>query len=83
MAELRNEDQTSFKHFMRMSHEMFDEVKVEPMINKQQAWYRISAHPLYLVLLYLDNLVSPPVHLQIPEDRISLMELKHEPFILH
>ena len=44
MVELRNEDQRSFKNFLRMSPEMFDELldRVGPRITKQDTRCRAS-----------------------------------------
>ena len=45
--ELRSEDQTSFKNFMRMPPEMFDELltRVGPRITKQNTNYREALDP--------------------------------------
>ena len=42
LVELRNEDQSAFKNFMRMQPEMFDELltRVGPRITKQNTTYR-------------------------------------------
>ena len=47
LVELRNEDQTSFKNFMRMPPEMFDELltRVGPRITKQNTNYREALDP--------------------------------------
>jgi len=44
MVELRREDPISFKNFMRMPPEMFDEIlqRVRGRITKQYTWYRVS-----------------------------------------
>ena len=47
LVELRNEDQASFKNFMRMSPEMIDELltRVGPRITKQNTNYREALDP--------------------------------------
>ncbi len=60
MVELRNEDQASFKNFMRMSPDMFDELlaRVAPRITKQQTWYREPLEPGLKLALTLRHLAS-------------------------
>ena len=60
LAELRNEDQTSFKNFMRMSPEMFDELltRVGPRITKQNTNYREALDPGLTLALTLRHLAS-------------------------
>lgn len=60
LVELRNEDQASFKNFMRMSPEMFDELlaRVGPRITKQQTWYREPLEPGMKLALTLRHLAS-------------------------
>ena len=60
LVELQNEDQRSFKNFMRMSPEMFDELleRVGPRITKQHTWYRKSLEPGLKLALTLHYLAS-------------------------
>ena len=60
LAEHRNEDQTSFKNFMRMSPGMFDELltRVGPRITKQNRNYRETPDPGLKLALTLRHLAS-------------------------
>ena len=60
LVELRNEDQASFKNFMRMPPEMFDELltRVGPGITKQNTHYREALDPGLKLALTLRHLAS-------------------------
>jgi hypothetical protein len=60
LVELRNEDQRSFKNFMRMPPEMFDDLlaRVGPRITKQYTWYREPLEPGLKLALTLRHLAS-------------------------
>ena len=47
MVELRREDPTAFKNFMRMPPEMYDEIltRIEHRLTKQHTWYREPLEP--------------------------------------
>ena len=81
LAELRNEDQASFKNFMRMSPEMFDELltRVGPMITKQNTNYREALDPGLKLALTLRHLASGNKYhsmsngWRVPHNTISLL----------
>ena len=58
LVELRNEDQASFKNFLRMPPEMFDELltRVDPRITKQSTNYREGLDPDLKLALTLRHL---------------------------
>ena len=60
MVELRREDPYSFKNFMRMSPEMFDEIfqRVRGRITKQYTWYRKLLEPCLKLAVTLRHLAS-------------------------
>ena len=60
MVELRNEDHRSFKNFLRMPPEMFDELleRVGPAITKQHTRYREPLEPGLKLALTLRHLAS-------------------------
>ena len=60
LVQLRNEDQASFKNFMRMPPEMFDELltRVGPGITKQNTHYREALDPGLKLALTLRHLAS-------------------------
>ena len=60
LVELRNEDQESFKNFMRMPPEMFDELltRVGPRITKQNTHYIEALDPGLKLALTLRHLAS-------------------------
>lgn len=60
MTELRNEDQASFKNFMRMPPEMFDELleRVSPRITKQHTPFREPLPPGMKLAITLRHLAS-------------------------
>jgi len=60
LVELRNEDQKTFKNFMRMPPEMFDELRtrVGPRISKQNTNYREAIEPGLKLAVTLRHLAS-------------------------
>ena len=68
LVELRNEDQASFKNFMRMPPEMFDELltRVGPGIIKQNTHYREALDPGLKRALTLRHIASGPSITQCP-----------------
>ena len=60
MVELRNEDQKSFKNFLRMPPQMFDELlgRLGPRITKQHTSYRAPLEPGLKLALTLRHLAS-------------------------
>ena len=60
LEELRNEDHTSFKNFMRMQPKMFDELLaiVSPRITKKHTWYREPLEPGLKLAMTLRHLAS-------------------------
>ena len=60
LVELRNEGQRSFKNFMLMPTEMFDELlaRVDSRITKQHTWYREPLEPALKLALTLRHLAS-------------------------
>lgn len=60
MVELRREDPYSFKNFMRMPPEMFDEIfhRVRGRITKQYTWYREPLEPGLKLAVTLRHLAS-------------------------
>jgi len=60
MVELRREDSQSFKNFMRMPPEMFDELlqRVGPRITKQHTFFRAPIEPGMKLALALRHLAS-------------------------
>ena len=81
LAELRNEDQASFKNFMRMSPEMFDELltRVGPRITKQNTNYREALDPGLKLALTLRHLASGTMYhsmsyeWRVPHNTISIL----------
>ena len=60
MVELRNEDTASFKNFLRMPTDMYDEfvARVGPRITKQHTWYREPLEPGLKIVITLRHLAS-------------------------
>ena len=60
MVELRNEDQRSFKNFMRMPPEMFDEIvqRLTPALRKQTTKFRSPHEPGLKIAVTLRHLAS-------------------------
>lgn len=60
MVELRREDPASFRNFMRMPPDMFDEIllKITPRITKQHTWYRPPLEPGMKLAITLRHLAS-------------------------
>ena len=81
LAELRNEDQASFKNFMRISPDMFDELltRVGPRITKQNTNYREALDPGLKLALTLRHLASGTKYhsmsygWRLPHNTISLL----------
>ena len=81
LVELRNEDQESFKNFMRMPPEMFDELltRVGPRITKQNTNYREALDPGLKLALTLRHLASGSKYhsmsygWRVPHNTISLL----------
>ena len=81
LMELRNEDQASFKNFMRMPPEMFDELltRVGPGITKQNTHYREALDPGLKLALTLRHLASGTKYhsmsygWRVPHNTISLL----------
>ena len=78
LVELRNEDQASFKNFMRMPPEMFDELltRVGPRITKHNTNYREALDPdlkLALTLASGTKYHSMSYGWRVPHNTISLL----------
>jgi hypothetical protein len=81
MVELRNEDQRSFKNFLRMPPEMYDELlqRVGPRITKQHTRYRPSLEPGLKLALTLRHLASGSTYAnmqygwRVPHNTISVV----------
>jgi len=60
MVELRREDPTAFKNFMRMPPEMYDEIltRIEHRLTKQHTWYREPLEPGLKLAVSLRHLAS-------------------------
>ncbi|CAC5362874.1 unnamed protein product [Mytilus coruscus] len=50
LVELRQEDQSSFRNFMRMTVEMYDEIlqRIQHLVSKQYTWFRFNCSVLYI-----------------------------------
>ena len=81
LVELRKEDVPSFKNFMRMPPEMFDEIlrRIRPQITKQTTWMRKPLEPglkLAVTLRHLasgDKYASMKFGFRVPHNSISLI----------
>ena len=81
LMELRREDQTAFKNFMRMPPEMFDEIlaRVGPRIEKQHTFFREPIDPGMKLAICLRHLASGSKYTnmrfgwRVPHNTISLI----------
>ena len=81
LVERRNEDQASFKNFMRMPPEMFDELlsRMGPRITKHNANYKETLDPGLKLALILRHLASGTKYhsmsygWRVPHNTISLL----------
>ena len=81
MVELRNEDTASFKNFLRMPTDMYDEIvaRVGPRITKQHTRYREPIEPGLKIAITLRHLASGNKYSslqygwRVPHNSISLL----------
>ena len=81
MHELETEDRESFTNFLRVPHEMFQELeeRLTPRLTKQDTWFRESLKPglkLAITLRYLasgESYKSLMYGFRVPHNTISLM----------